>query len=302
MEPNSTLFVQIASYRDPELINTIDDALNKAKNPDLLTFGICWQHDGKENLDKYRNDPRFKIIDIHYSHSKGACWARHLAQKLYTGEKYTLQLDSHHRFIKDWDIILIGMLEKLKPKSRKPVLTTYVAPYEVGKTISESPPCKMVAKPTNDIGFNFSPEYIGDYRNLKEPIAARFVSAHFLFTYGYYCMECVYDPHLYFSGEEHTLAVRLYTYGYDLYHPHINVVYHEYTRNYRTKHWDDHTDAKKDAWYLLDQGSKIRVRQLLGIENNNIDLGIYGLGKERSLDDYQKYAKLNFKTGLIEQF
>ena len=63
-------------------------------------------------------------------------------------KNYTLQLDSHHRFIKDWvcnpafrqtdlsergigtprglwDIILINMLEQLRQKYHKPVLTCY---------------------------------------------------------------------------------------------------------------------------------------------------------------------------------
>jgi mannose-6-phosphate isomerase-like protein (cupin superfamily) len=30
--------------------------------------------------------------------SKGLCWARSEIQKLYEGEDYTLELDSHHRF------------------------------------------------------------------------------------------------------------------------------------------------------------------------------------------------------------
>ena len=41
-----TIFVQIASYRDPDLINTLEDILNKAKSPQNLRFGIAWQqHD-----------------------------------------------------------------------------------------------------------------------------------------------------------------------------------------------------------------------------------------------------------------
>ena len=302
MESSNKIFIQIASYRDPELVNTINDAIEKAADPNSLTFGICWQYDDTEKLDKYINDPRFKIIRIHYTQSRGACWARHLIQKLYCGEKYTLQLDSHHRFIQDWDRILIEMLENLRSKSKKPVLSTYVAPYEVGYPVANCGPCRMIAKATHDIGFNFFPEFIPNHTELKGPIAARFISAHFLFADGTICTDCLYDPNIYFSGEEHTYAVRLYTHGYDLYHPHLNVVYHEYTRNYRNKHWDDHTDPKKNAWYNLDAESKKRVRQLLGIQNYHIDLGIYDLGSERTLLDYQKYAKLNWKTSKIEDF
>lgn len=37
------IFVQIASYRDPQLIKTIDDCIAKAKYPEQLNFGVCWQ-------------------------------------------------------------------------------------------------------------------------------------------------------------------------------------------------------------------------------------------------------------------
>ena len=45
------IFVQIASYRDPELLPTIEDMLKKAKNPENLVFGICWQYDETEDVD-----------------------------------------------------------------------------------------------------------------------------------------------------------------------------------------------------------------------------------------------------------
>ena len=43
-----TIFVQIASYRDPELVPTIKDCIAKAKHPERLTFGVCWQNSPDE--------------------------------------------------------------------------------------------------------------------------------------------------------------------------------------------------------------------------------------------------------------
>ena len=100
------IYVQIASYRDPELLPTIEDCIKTAKYPNDLTFGIAWQHnpeDKWDNLDEYKNDSRFRILDYNYLESKGLCWARRQIQKAYEGEEYTLQLDSHHRFTQDWD-------------------------------------------------------------------------------------------------------------------------------------------------------------------------------------------------------
>lgn len=130
---NKTIFVQIASYRDPELLHTIKDALDKASNPDRLVFGICWQHsteDAWDSLEQYQNDPRFRILDVNYKEAQGACWARNQIQQLYKGEDYTLQLDSHHRFIENWDQEIIDMLEGLRSKGHaKPLLTGYIPSY-----------------------------------------------------------------------------------------------------------------------------------------------------------------------------
>ena len=57
---------------------------------------------------------------------------------------------------------------------------------------------------------------------------------------GQWCIEVPYDPDYYFHGEEISLAVRSYTWGYDLFHPHKIIAWHEYTRKRITlssKYW-----------------------------------------------------------------
>ena len=46
------IFVQIASYRDPQLLPTIKDMIDKAKKPKNLVFGICWQHSKEDSWDE----------------------------------------------------------------------------------------------------------------------------------------------------------------------------------------------------------------------------------------------------------
>ncbi len=116
---NNKIFIQIASYRDPQLIPTIKDCIDKAKYPENLVFSIAWQHSNEDvwdNLDEFKNDKRFKIIDINHKESQGACWARNLLQQKYDGEEYTLQLDSHHRFVENWDVECIDMIKQLQGK------------------------------------------------------------------------------------------------------------------------------------------------------------------------------------------
>ena len=48
---NGTIFVQIASYRDPELRKTLEDILDKADNPDRLKICVAWQHTSEDEWD-----------------------------------------------------------------------------------------------------------------------------------------------------------------------------------------------------------------------------------------------------------
>lgn len=301
------IFVQIASYRDPQLIPTINDMLENAKNPENIRFGIARQYhpdDKFDDLSEFENDSRFKILNINYQESKGVCWARNLTQQLYGGEEYTLQIDSHMRFEKNWDEILINMIKQLQDKGyKKPLLTGYVSSFD-----PDDDPNKRVTEPWRMVfdrfipegAVFFLPETIPNWRDLNEPIPSRFYSAHFCFTLGEFSVEVRHDPDYYFHGEEISIAVRAYTHGYDLFHPHRVVVWHEYTRKGRTKQWDD-----DKTWVDKNTSSHLKNRKLFSMDGEVYDekeFGIYGFGKERTLRDYEKYAGILFSERSVQQW
>jgi glycosyltransferase involved in cell wall biosynthesis len=300
------IFVQIACYRDPQLIPTLNDCIDKAKYPENLVFSIAWQHsneDAWDNMDQFKDDPRFKIIDIDYKESKGACWARNTLQQQYDGEKYTIQLDSHHRFIENWDDELIKMYEDLRSKGyEKPLLTSYISSFD-----PEKDPEARVMVPWK-MNFDrfipegavfFLPASIDNHKELTEPIPARFYSAHFAFTTGQFVKEVPHDPEYYFHGEEISIAVRAYTWGYDLFHPHKIIAWHEYTRKGRTKQWDD-----DKTWGAKNSNSHLRNRKLFEMDGleKDINFGIYDFGKVRTLEDYERYAGVSFKKRAVQKY
>lgn len=301
-----TIFVQIASYRDPQLAPTITDCIKKAAYPDRLRFGICWQRDNTENLDSFINDKRFQILTHHWSESRGLGWARSQTQSLYSGETYTLQIDSHTRFAPNWDELLIDMLSLTE--SKKPLLTAYPTPFDPCDEITlPNVPHKIVAKFFTPEGLvYFCPEKIPESQLGTKPIRACFVAGGFFFTLGQHCREYHYDPQMYFSQDEISLGARSFTLGYDFFHPHINVLWHEYYREGKPKHWEDHiykqkTARKVDAtWNELNTTANQRMSQLLQQEDMGIELGPFGLGAERSLAEYERYAGLDFKNRRIQ--
>ena len=62
--------------------------------------------------------------NIWHKNAKNAYFARYRLNSLYNNETYQLQLDSHHRFKKDWDTKMIKMLHSCDA-GEKSVLTVY---------------------------------------------------------------------------------------------------------------------------------------------------------------------------------
>lgn len=304
---NSKIFIQIACYRDPELIPTIEDCLSNAKKPGNLVFCIHNQYSPEDNfndLSKYREDYRFKIIDTLYTDGKGTCWARNKIQQYYDNEEYTLQLDSHHRFTKNWDTELIKELKKLQKRGyKKPMLTGYIPHYD-----PTNDPDGRVKDPwymhfdriSPDGNVHFLPASVDDFKERTEPLPARFYSAHFCFTLGSFAKKVQHDPEYYFHGEEISVGVRAFTHGYDLFSPHKIFIWHFYTRNGLKRHWDDHTD-----WVKMNDHAHSKNRRLFGMDGEKYteeEFGIYGFGKERTLEDYERYAGISFKKRGVQQY
>jgi glycosyltransferase involved in cell wall biosynthesis len=302
---SKTIFVQIASYRDPELLPTLKNCLENAKWPENLKFCIAWQHseeDKWDNLDEYKDNPNFRILDIHYKDSKGVCWARNKLQRYYSGETYTLQLDSHHRFTKNWDKTLIDMITKLQKKGhKKPLLTAYLPGY-----FPDNDPDGRVNEVWHTNIDRYMPEgpifitpsHVHEWEKHKEPIPARFYSGHFAFTLGQFTYEIPHDPDLYFHGEETSISARAFTHGYDLFHPNIPVIWHEYTREGKKRHWDDHTFSP------LDKRSFAKYRALFGIEDEDrsqFDFVGFDLGTERTLAKFERHVGVDFKGKRIQK-
>lgn len=307
-----TIFIQVAAYRDPQLGPTLRDAVAKAHDPSRLHFCVAWQHGDDERVESVfagvAGESKLTILDIPAGESQGACWARHRIQQYYEGETYTLQLDSHHRFVEGWDDLCIEMLEGLRASGvEKPLLTAYLPSFDPDNDPAgraDAPWFLALDRFIPEGAVFFRPVPMADWQQRDTPMRARFYSAHFAFTLGAFSREVQHNPAYYFHGEEISISARAYTHGYDLFHPHRLIAWHEYTRKGRSKHWDDHTD-----WGSTNVSSHTHNRRLFGMDEfaeqpdavAEAQHGPYGFGSARTFEAYERFAGLCFRRRAVTQ-
>ncbi len=308
-----SIFIQIASYRDPECKHTIHDLFQKATFPERIFVGLNWQFAEEDNDLPHWDEPyqaRIRMVKFHYSDAKGCCWARSLTESMYQGEDYILNIDAHMRFPQGWDEHAIALHQKLISQGyEKPVLTyyppAYLPPELLEERICRMAPHPLVVKGEERRIFLNARSAI-TLQVPEQPYLQGCIAAGFLFAPGSIIKDVPYDPHLYFFGEEITLAARLWTHGYDLFHPGCILAYHLYKRQQITGtektqttrdikiHIHDHMDANE-----RNRLSYARVRHLVGTEFSDEEevtreLNHYGLGRDRTLYQFSRFAGLDF--------
>lgn len=285
-----TVFVSVASYRDPELVPTVRSCLAAARHPDDLRIVVCWQHLGDEDVSAIAGDPRVTLLDVDARTSRGACWARAEVMRRYAGEDWYLQVDSHTRFAPDWDVRTLAAAAATG--AAKPVVTCYPPTYDPAQPFTGEgvPSATEVGDWTEDGLPVVVQRTIAD--RSRPVVPARFVAGGFLFAPGSFVTEVPYDPNLYFHGEELTVSARAYTWGYDLFHPTDVLAWHYYIRDGSPRHWTDHVGADgARAWHALDRASRRRVTTMLRFPGT----GRYGFGPVRTLADYAAYSGCDFE-------
>lgn len=304
--PKERIFVQIASYRDPECQWTVKDLFEKASHPDRISVGICWQFVPEDDKDcfeiPYPRPKQVRVINVHAKDSMGVCWARARTQTLWQGEEYTLQIDAHMRFEPGWDDLLIAMCKQ--SGLEKPVISTYPPGYTPPGELQKGWVFSMKATRFDENGILLMCGHgIPEAQAPAKPMRGAFAAAGFFFAPSAIIKEVPYDPYLYFFGEEITLITRAWTHGWDFFHPNKPVIYHDWERKDRKRtHFDDHRD-----WPTMNARAFARVLHLLGMKQSDDPLAIkdivhFGLGTARTLAEYEAFSGINFQAKTISEF
>lgn len=298
----ASVFIQIPSYHDYELGRTIRDAMYKSSGQNDINFGV--------HLSYYKNNdiniPNLNNIKIEVSEAPenlGQGTSRYIANELYDGEDYYLQIDSHTRFEEGWDESLIENYQFYKNIGLKPVISCYPGAYEYNEN-----GLSMLNDKTNvsytdfieDLSF-IDGDHIPHQRAVANPtnnIFTRSVSGGSIFSDGGIA-EVKPNKDMYFWAEEILTAVRLYTHGYDLLLPKRQNIYHLYydeakgKNNQRRQVGEDFPNLIRD----IDIKSKYELARII----DNKVVGEFALGSARTLEEYEQFAGIDFTLKKVHQ-
>lgn len=303
MSSSPRIFVHIPSYRDRECQWTLRDMFERARHPDRVFAGVCWQTVPEEDADCFLVHPRptqVRIASFHVREARGLGWARAKAQALWQGEEYSLQIDSHMRFADDWDERMIALLHACD--SSEPVLTHYPVGYQPPdkRETSDRPLAQMIRRFLPNGLLEFGTEAVPPDVAVDRPLPTAAAAGGFIFGTSRILRDVPSDPDIYFNGEEPNLAVRLWTAGFDLFSPHEVLIYHYYQRKDGARHWNDAVPRET----LELQARTLRRLRLLcepaAFRPEEVaELGRYGLGTRRTLAEYEAFAGVNFSARTI---
>lgn len=248
-----TIYISIASYRDEECANTIESIFSRARYPQRVRVGVVDQID--TSADRSCSEPPHESceanpdqalclyssqIDVYTMEAKlavGPVFARHVGQRMYRGEYFAAQCDAHVTFVADWDVDIIEQWKSAN--NEMAILAAYLS--DVQGSIDERTGVSL--RHTRPIMCRSDYEGVGATKHLRHgqqpegppgirgtPTLEPYWAAGFSFGRGHFVINVPYDQYLpmVFQGEEISIGLRAFTYGYDFYTPERSVCFHMY--------------------------------------------------------------------------
>eukprot|EP00980_Cylindrotheca_fusiformis_P016689 scaffold5024_cov136-Cylindrotheca_fusiformis.AAC.18 len=321
-----TIYISVASYRDPECLPTVEDMFLRADNPERLRVAIIDQRMDNDSVapcsrpripcDEDPEQPMCKyahLIDsfeISAPLSIGPVFARHLANRMYRGEYFAMQIDSHVRFIEHWDTSIV--MQWKQAKNEMGVISTYLS--DIIESID--PVTHENRHPNRPIMCKTDYEGNGKMKHLRhgqqpeglpgihgEPTLHPFWAAGFSFARGHFVIQVPYDQY----REEIFQGLRGFTYGYDYYTAEVSVAFHMYA----IKENKEKRKKVKLFWEngVLYPGSSVegmkRLNGIIGMgdpgdEYYNKDEEEYGLGQVRPKEKFFRLYGIHTDTKTVE--
>ncbi|KAG7351805.1 glycosyltransferase GlcNAc [Nitzschia inconspicua] len=266
---------------------------------------------------QFCDNGHIRVIYLHDTDALGPATARYYASKLWGGEKYFMQMDSHLEFAKEWDRKYKEEVQ-LARNYPKAILSAYPPGFSEfnGQFQGGSPGGRLCTCEFSQNGVENHIIRINQFGNTpkdaERPTQIAFIAAGFFFAHSSFLQDVPFDPYVpwCFMGEEIALSVRAWTNGWNIYAPRKSLIAHQYRpgRLGLPKFWESvGRDAGRPALNTKLQKHVIRrIKHMVGYTDDTPELiekdgdGIvltdyehYSLGNERSLQDYLKLTKID---------
>jgi len=239
------IYVFIPCRLDKEVIPTCFDLINKASNPNNIKIIVFNQDRQSDMFFQDLFPSQVTLINVDYQKFSNICWIRSLANYFIEPEfKYFLSIDSHMRFDKNWDTILINAL---LPNS---ILSAYPPAYPLYGAFEENK-----SHHTND----WNREKIGGFpfvmklNDNGEDYCKSTIAAGFHFTTIDWLEKVGYDKLLCWKYEEIDLTYRSIGMGYSVINYKHTPLYHLYDRSNRKQ--VDHAEI-----FLTDCNERMKLK------------------------------------------
>lgn len=333
-----TIFVAIASYRDFQCRQTIESIFTRATYPSRIRVGVVDQYDYQVDtpcsqpqvpceqdpnqiLCKYKSQIDFYQMEAQYA--MGPVFARHLGNRMYRGEYFTIQCDAHVDFVLDWDTSIIQQWKSAR--NEMAVITAYLSDIHdsmdaEGHLIRKTRPI-MCQSDFEDTGVTMhlrhgqQPE--GPAGIHGEPTLEPFWAAGFSFARGHFVVNVPYDQHLpwVFQGEEISIGLRGFTYGYDYYTPETSSCFHYYAKADKTgkRHtvklfWENAKKLNRTIVKKVEQGGMMRLNGIIHMGQpsvtedswNHMDEKKYGIGNVRTPEKFFETFGIHMENFKVE--
>lgn len=289
---NNKIFIAIPCWRDPFVYETIKSAYEQAFDKDSLVFGVYFQGYEEDSwmIEKLKTNLSHINIKIEVVNGDDAsiylCEIKKaVSDKMMTDESYYLQIDSHTKFRKNWDIMLkteLLIANRLFGKSIISSQTSYFTSW--------SDP--FIADPLTSYASNEEWSWIRDNVNFEHEISLngrvvtkpnnvmiqeKFYNGNMVFAYSYYVKEVPFPEKVAQCFEQQTMMLRAWTAGYNVISPS-----YLYTNNFN--YWREE-GSKGDSFirhYRWDNEEHNKRHKVANLE---------------SFEEYQKIFNLSSNAG-----
>ena len=269
-----------------------------------------------------RASTQIRSLRFHHFGSKGPVYARSFTRKLLGNEEFCMEIDASMDFVHNWDVAAI---EQWKSTNNEYALLSNVPLSVKDKGVASSIAVEVPRQCDIKIGSEgvplFETHADGKTIGITLPLLSRTYSPSFVFSKCHYQTNVPQDPFAVqlLNTEQFPHFARLWTRGYDVYTPTFNLVYKDNSDLHPLHHTAGHGEKGEKKWPRNDnerRDAHVRMKVMLnihhGITNSEIssmtaggsgggggrmitaraNLGIYGLGRRRTLDQLLQFASI----------